>query len=91
MNNIIVCIVYKNGRLNGRIYTISKNNKKIIIQDADSYYYIPDYQRPYSWDSEEIVLFLMILYRLWMLRVNEKPPIFLGQLFSLEPTRVMKL
>ncbi len=27
---------------------------KQIFGDADSYYYVPDYQRPFSWESEQI-------------------------------------
>jgi uncharacterized protein with ParB-like and HNH nuclease domain len=33
---------------------VELKNLKKILNDTDSFYQVPDYQRPYSWDKENI-------------------------------------
>ncbi|AMD81070.1 hypothetical protein AXW82_00620 [Mycoplasmopsis canis PG 14] len=64
------------------IYATNKNIEELFGDLKNSYFLIPDYQRPYSWSEDEVITLFNDLWEYYIFNneSNERDPYFLGNI-----------
>ncbi len=67
-----------------KLFETDEKNIRGVLGNQDSFYEIPDYQRPYSWGDDEVEELWDDMFEAWKSKDNKKNGYFLGSLVLTE-------